>query len=96
MPKGTKAIADAGYIGQEDKVIIYWQEHSMEFKKFIGRARNRQETLHTRIKPFNVLKARFRHGQGTKSKMVYHKICMEAACVLVQCSFANGCTLFQC
>jgi len=67
MPKGTKAIADSGYVGIKDKVIIYRQEHSAAFKKFMGRAKNRQKTLRTRIKSFNALKTRFRHGRGTKS-----------------------------
>ncbi len=58
MPKGTKGIGDSGYVGIEN-VIIYKQEHSSEFKEFLGKAKNRQETLHTWLKSFNVLKSRF-------------------------------------
>ena len=94
MPEGTKAIGDSGYAGQDDKMIIYRQEHSAEFKKFLGRVKNRQETLHSRLKSFNVLKNRFRHGQGTASKMSFHKICVEAVCVLVQYLFENGHPIF--
>ncbi len=57
MPKGTNAIADSGYVGIMDKVIIYRQEHSTEFKEL--RAKNRQESLHLRLKLFNVLKKCF-------------------------------------
>lgn len=102
MPKGTKAISDSGYVGIEDKVIIYRQEHSSEFKEFIGRAKNRQESrmnrqesLHIRLKSFNVLKSHFQHGQGTQSKMAHHKICVEAVCVTVQYSLENGNTQFE-
>ena len=94
MPEGTKAIGDSGYAGQDDKMIIYRQEHSAEFKKFLGRVKNWQETLHSRLKSFNVLKNRFCHGQGTASKMSFHKICVEAVCVLVHYSFENGHPIF--
>jgi len=94
MPKGTKGIGDSGYVGIEN-IIIYREEHSLEFKEFMGRAKNRQETLHSRLKSFNVLKSRFRHGQGTQSKMAYHKICVEAVCVMVQYSFENGNSMFE-
>jgi len=75
MPKGTKVIADSGYVGIEDKIIVYRQEHSAAFKKFMGRAKNRQETLHTRIKPFNPSALAFGMGGGLKVRWPTGGVC---------------------
>lgn len=62
MPEGKRVIGDSGYAGEADKIMIYRPEHSAALKKFIGRAKNRQETLHSRLKGFRVLRDRFRNG----------------------------------
>lgn len=65
-------------------------EHSCEFKEFLARAKNRQETFHWRLKAFNVLGQRFRHGKNTEHKMSLHKMAVEAVAVIVQYDYENG------
>ncbi|KAL7541857.1 hypothetical protein ACHAWF_007038 [Thalassiosira exigua] len=50
-----------------EKVIVTRDGQSRDFQKFLGRAKNRQESLHSRLKAFQVLGCRFRHGKGTKT-----------------------------
>jgi hypothetical protein len=90
-----KAIGDSGYNGFPSKVTTSHGSHSKEFCQFIARAKDRQESFNSRLKAFNVLSARFRHGSSTKDKMDRHKACVEAICVLVQYDMDNGYPLFQ-
>ena len=95
VPPGKRGIGDSGYAGEPDKLTVTRGEHSREFKKFLGRAKNRQESMHTRLTSFGVLSQRFRHGKGTKDKMEFHQMCCEAVCVIVQYDLENGHTLFE-
>ena len=94
MPRGKKAVGDSGYKGISN-VTITKSTQSKGLKKFLTRAKQRQETFHTRLKSFNVLGHRFRHGSSTKNKMELHKMCVEAICVIVQYDLKNGHPLFE-
>jgi hypothetical protein len=84
LPKGTKAIGDSGYAGEPTKITIAKQQHTEEFREFISRAKCRQEAFHSRLKFFNVLTHRFRHG------VEKHQMCVEAVAVVVQYNMENG------
>lgn len=60
LPEGKKAVGDSGYGGEPKKVVVSKPQHSPEFRKFLARAKNRQESFHTRLKSFNILGSRFR------------------------------------
>ena len=79
-----QCIADSGYAG-EPKCVLTKEEHSNEFKEFSSRAKNRQETFHWRLKAFNILGGRFRHGKNTLHRMKLHKMAVEAVAGIVQC-----------
>ena len=95
LPAGKKAIADSGYVGMPEKVTITRDGQSSELRKFLGRAKNRQESLHTRLKSFRILGSRFRHGKSTQNKMDLHQSCVEAVCVIVQYDMENGNPIFD-
>ena len=90
LPDGKKAIGDSGYEGMSEKVTITRPGHSREMKQFLGRAKSRQESLHSKLKFFNCLYHRFRHGKNTKDKMELHKMCVEAVSVIVQYDMDSG------
>lgn len=95
LPPGKRAVGDSGYVGVPEKVTATRDQHSSAFKSFLGRAKNRQESFHTRLKSFNVLGHRFRHGKSTEDKINLHQTCVEAICVLVQYDLENGHPLFE-
>ena len=95
VPDGVMGVADDGYRGEPKKIVTTKSEHSSEMKNFLGRAKNRQESLHSRLKSFNILKNSFRHGSGTDDRMQFHKDCVYAVCVIVQYDMENGHPLFE-
>ena len=96
LPPGKKAVGDSGYTGEPEKVVPSRAQHSSQLRKFLGRAKNRQETFHGRLKSFNVLGERFRNnGRSTQEKLDLHKTCVEAVCVIVQYDLENGSPLFD-
>ena len=95
LPTGKKAIGDSGYEGMAEKVTITRHGQSKELKQLLGRAKNRQESLHSRLKSFNCLYHRFRHGTSTQDKMDLHKMCVESVCVIVQYDMENGSPIFD-
>ena len=90
VPKGKKIIADDGLAGEPSKIMIASRSHPKDMRHYISAAKARQETLHTRLKSFNILGHRFRHGKNTQEKMKLHKMAVEATCVLIQYDFENG------
>ena len=90
LEEGERLIGDSGYVGEPDKVVITKDEHSSEFKEFLARAKNRQETFHWRLKSFNILGHRFRHGKSTQSRMDLHKMAVELVAGIVQYDYENG------
>lgn len=62
-------ITDSIYKGDQAKIMTTTDEMSKEMKKYIGRAKARQETLNGRLKgTFDILGQRFRHNQKTPEK----------------------------
>ena len=94
IPSGKRAVGDSGYKGVP-RVTVTRRKHSRGLKKFLTRAKQRQESFHTRLKSFHILRYRFRHGSSTESKMETHKMCVEAICVIVQYDLENGHPLFE-
>jgi hypothetical protein len=90
LEEGEKCVGDSGYAGEPAKVVVTKDEHSSEFKEFLARAKNRQETFHWRLKSFNILGHRFRHGVNTQDKMDLHKMANEAVVGIVQYDYDNG------
>ncbi len=90
LEEDESLIGDSGYVGEPDKVVITKDEHSSEFKEFLARAKNRQETFHWRLKSFNILGHRFRHGKSTQSRMDLHKMAVELVAGIVQYDYENG------
>ena len=85
-----KLIGGSGYVGEPSKVVVTKAEHSSEFKEFLARAKNRQETFHWRLKSFNILGHRFRHGKSTEERMKLHKMAVELVAGIVQYDYENG------
>lgn len=83
-------IGDSGYSGEPSKVVTTKDEQSSEFKEFLARAKNRQETFHTRLKSFNVLGTRFRHGVDPDDRMRLHKMAVLAVTGIIQTDYLNG------
>ena len=90
MEKGDKLVGDSGYSGEPDKIVTTKDEHSAEYKEFLARAKNRQETFHWRLKAFNILGNRFRHGKDTEDRMKLHKMAVDAIAVIIQYDYENG------
>ena len=90
IPDKKRAIADNGYRGEADKILTTKDEHSTEMKKWIGRVKARQETLHTRLKSFQILQCRFRHGKTTEKRLDLHKMVVECVCIIIQFDWENG------
>mmetsp|Transcript_9632 Transcript_9632/g.14697 ORF Transcript_9632/g.14697 Transcript_9632/m.14697 type:complete len:147 (-) Transcript_9632:503-943(-) len=84
IPAGKKGVGESGYSGEPNKIVTTRKGQSVEMKRRLGRVRSRQETFFSRVKSFNIMKNRFRHGKcGTKDKMIRHKHCFESVVVLL-------------
>ena len=90
LEDGEKCIGDSGYNGEPSKVVVTKDEQSSEFKEFLARAKNRQETFHWRLKSFNILGHRFRHGKTTNERMGLHKMAVYLVAGIVQYDYENG------
>ena len=68
-----------------EKVTVTRAGQSKELREFLGRAKNRQESLHAKLKSYRILGSNFRHGKkGTQDKIDLHQMCVEAVCVIIQ------------
>jgi len=90
LEEGDKCIGDSGYIGEPSKIIVTKDQHSSEFKEFMARIKNRQETFHWRLKAFNILGNRFRHGVNTTERMRLHEMAVWAVAGIIQYDYDNG------
>ena len=90
LEDGEKCIADCGYNGEPSKCVLVRDEHPEDLKELASRAKNRQETFHGRLKAFNILGGRFRHGKNTEHRMSLHKTVVEAIAGIVQYDYENG------
>ena len=66
-----------------------------ELKEFLDRVKNREETLHARLKSWGILRNRFRFGKGTTGKMDLHGKVVKAITVMTQYDFETGRPPFQ-
>ena len=89
IPEGRLGIADAGYRGQIGKLSLSTTLDSEEVRRFKSRAKARQESFNSRLKQFKCLDNRFRH------KLLKHKVCFEAVCVICQYQLENGYPLYD-
>lgn len=87
LGQGKKGVGDSGFAGEPDKVVTTKTYQSKDFKEFLARVKNRQESLHIRLQAFNVLENRFRHGKSTEDKKELHGLCVSAILVMVQYDF---------
>jgi len=90
LPKGKRVIADGGLLGEPSKILVKSPDHPKEMRDYIGRVLARQESFHTRLKNFNILGQRFRHGASTQHKMDLHKMAVESVAVIIQYDYENG------
>ena len=86
-----KAIADGGYFAQEHKNYLSTPNghDDRSVKKFKSRALKRHEKFNGRIKVFESLSGRFRHGKKTFAS------CVEAICVICQYDLEQGNPLYD-
>ena len=75
--------------GEPKKITTTRAGHDPATKKFLARAKSRQETLFARFKNFHVLKYRFRHD------IKLHERCLLAVAVIVQIDMDCGNGLFD-
>ena len=64
--------------------------HAADFKEFLARCKNRQETFHWRLKAFNILGGRFRHGTSVEHRMELHRMAVDAIVGVIQYDNENG------
>ena len=83
LPKEKRAIGHSLYEGIPGKVAITQEEQSRDPKKCIGRAKNMQDILHTRMTSYNLFCQHFCHGKAKQNTMDLHQMCVEAVCVVV-------------
>ena len=90
LKEGEMCVGDSGYAGEPDKVVLEKAEHPPYVKSFLSRAKNRQETFHSRLKNFNILGHRFRHKGGVDKKMRKHEMAVRAVACIIQYDYENG------
>ena len=84
LPPGKQAIGDKGYSGEEEFISTYNDLDPREVAAFKERVCARHETFNKRVKVFDCLTKRFRHGVEN------HKIAFEAICVLTVLEFEDS------
>jgi len=87
IPAGKKVIADRIY--KDPTCSVRNRLDSPQVKDFKRRARARHENFNGRLKIFEVLANKFRHG------FQKHKECFEAVCVITQYELEHGHPLFD-
>jgi len=83
-----RAIGDRGYRGEPHLLSVPSLQDAEEVRDFKGRALSRQETFNSRLKCFDCLDERFRHG------IEKHASCFYAVVVIVQLQMDNGFPVF--
>ena len=82
-------LGDMGYEGEPDYISIGNSFDPRELAEFKDRALSRHESFNSRIKIFDCLTTKFRHGVDN------HKVAFEAICVIVVYKLENGSPLFD-
>ena len=85
-----KCVAYSGYEGEPDKIVMTKEEQAEDFKEFLARCKNRQETFHWRLKACNILGGRFRHGTSVEHRMELHRMVVDAIVGVIQYDYENG------
>ncbi len=85
-----RIVGDGGFAGEPSKIVVWRDEHSRKYKKFIARVSSHQDTFFKGLKDGRILKHRFAYGGGTKERMNMHKMVVEAIAVIRQYGFENG------
>lgn len=89
IPKGHFCIGDLGYIGEPAKVVFANSYDTPAVRQFKARARSRQETFNNRVKFFEAMSSRFRHG------IDQHEECFDCVVVIIQYQMEMGFPLFD-
>ena len=87
LPDGMKCVADSGYGGEPEKIVVKKAEHLPALQNFIKHALSRHEWVNKRTKDFHIMSCRFRHGKSTEKKMDLHQTVFRAIIVTVQLEF---------
>jgi len=96
IPEGKIVVGDRGYRGediegrrQQPSLTTRNTRDTKAVKDFKRRVRARHENFNARMKKFEILDQRFRHG------VARHKAVFEAVCVLCQYDMEDGHPLFD-
>ncbi|KAL7516630.1 hypothetical protein ACHAWF_000064 [Thalassiosira exigua] len=91
LDNNEKAVADRGYVGEDDhlKTPSIWHYQTDKEKSIAHIAGLRHETVNGRLKIFQVLTKPFRHSLDK------HSSCFRAVAVITQLNIENGSPLFQ-
>ena len=84
-----RAVGDRGYRGEQEVLSVPSSQDTKEVREFKSRALSRQETFNARLKRFDCLDERFRHG------IEKHASCFYACATIVQVELENGFTIFE-
>lgn len=84
IPPGKKVVADEGYRGEPEIISCRNELDPREIAEFKERVMSRHETFNQRLKNFNCLSTRFRHGVES------HKAAFEAVCAIIMYEIENG------
>ena len=66
IKEGDRIVGDGGHAGEPSKIVVWRDEHSHKYKKFIARVSSRRKTFFKGLKDWRILKHRFPYGRGTK------------------------------
>ena len=84
-----RGLADRGYRGEPELLSVPNSADTEAVREFKGRALSRQETFNARLKCFDCVDERFRHG------VEKHSQCFRACAAIVQLQMDNGFPVFQ-
>lgn len=84
IPRGKKLIGDEGYRGEPGIITTRNELDPPNIAAFKERVKSRHESFNGRLKNFNCLSQRFRHGIDR------HKVSFEAVCAIVMYEIEYG------
>ncbi|CAJ1944984.1 unnamed protein product [Cylindrotheca closterium] len=93
LKDGQQCVADQGYRGNLDKVVICNSRHDSQTKDVMERAKARQESVNSRLKNFRVLRMPFRTVGAQRLRK--HKTVLEACLVIIQFELDNESRLMK-
>jgi hypothetical protein len=82
LKKGEQIVGDSGYTGEPSRIVVWKDEHTQKYKKFLARVCSHQENFLKGLKDWKILKHRFAYGRGTKERKKKHKMVVEAVTVI--------------